>query len=63
MPDGPSQHPGPAAVFVPPSIREAIAAQARAEYPNEACGLMVGDAPAADGGVTRQIGPGEAITS
>jgi len=25
-------------------------AQARAEYPNEACGLIVGDAPAADGG-------------
>ncbi|MFL5684388.1 MAG: Mov34/MPN/PAD-1 family protein [Chloroflexota bacterium] len=51
MADGGGDHPGPAAVFVPPSIREAIAAQARAEYPNEACGLIVGDAPAADGGV------------
>jgi proteasome lid subunit RPN8/RPN11 len=57
MPDGPSQHPGPAAVFVPPSIREAIAAQARAEYPNEACGLIVGDAPAADGGVALEYVP------
>ena len=43
-------HPGPAAVVVPSPIREAIVAQARAEYPNEACGLIVGDAPAADGG-------------
>jgi proteasome lid subunit RPN8/RPN11 len=47
----PAAHPGPQAVFVPPSIREAIAAQARAEYPNEACGLVIGAAPAADGGV------------
>jgi proteasome lid subunit RPN8/RPN11 len=47
----PAPHPGPPAVFVPPSIREAIAAQARAEYPNEACGLVIGAAPAADGGV------------
>ena len=29
---------------------EAIVAQARTEYPNEACGLIVGDAAAADGG-------------
>ena len=43
-------HPGPASVVVPTAIREAIVAQARAEYPNEACGLIVGDAPAADGG-------------
>jgi proteasome lid subunit RPN8/RPN11 len=35
---------------LPPSIREAIVAQARAEYPNEACGLIIGDAPAASGG-------------
>ena len=27
-----------------PAIREAIVAHARAEYPNEACGLIVGDA-------------------
>ncbi|MFL5710799.1 MAG: Mov34/MPN/PAD-1 family protein [Chloroflexota bacterium] len=57
MADGGGDHPGPAAVFVPPSIREAIAAQARAEYPNEACGLIVGDAPAADGGVALEYIP------
>ncbi|MFL5677697.1 MAG: Mov34/MPN/PAD-1 family protein [Chloroflexota bacterium] len=57
MADRGGDHPGPAAVFVPPSIREAIAAQARAEYPNEACGLIVGDAPAADGGVALEYIP------
>jgi proteasome lid subunit RPN8/RPN11 len=31
-------------------IRDAIVAHARAEVPNEACGILVGDAPAADGG-------------
>ena len=36
--------PGPAAASLPAAIREAIVAQARAEYPNEACGLIVGDA-------------------
>ena len=45
-----SGHPGPDAAELPASIREAIIAQARAEYPNEACGLVVGDAWAADGG-------------
>ena len=50
MADDPSRHPGPTLVSVPAPIREAIVAQARAEYPNEACGLIVGDAPAADGG-------------
>jgi len=52
-----TDHPGPSAVFVPPSIREAIAAQARAEYPNEACGLIVGDAPAAEAGVALEYVP------
>ena len=45
-----SEHPGPAEVELPLAIRDAIVAQARAEYPNEACGLIVGDAAAADGG-------------
>lgn len=43
-------HPGPAAAELPGAIREAIVAQARTEYPNEACGLIVGDAAAAAGG-------------
>ncbi len=45
-----SKHPGPTEVDLPTPIREAIVAQARAEYPNEACGLIVGDASAAGGG-------------
>jgi len=39
-----------AAVELPPTMRTALVAHARAEYPNEACGLIIGDAPAADGG-------------
>ena len=45
-----SGHPGPATADLPATIRDAIVVHARAEYPNEACGLIVGDAPAADGG-------------
>jgi proteasome lid subunit RPN8/RPN11 len=40
----------PAAVVIPASIRAAIVDHARAEVPNEACGLIIGDRPAADGG-------------
>jgi proteasome lid subunit RPN8/RPN11 len=43
-------HPGPASIVVPAAIREAIVAQARAEYPNEACGVIVGDDVADVGG-------------
>ncbi len=43
-------HPGPAVVRLPRAIADAIVDQARAEYPNEACGLVVGSAPAADNG-------------
>ena len=45
-----SVHPGPASAVLPSAIREALLAHPRAEYPNEACGLIVGDAPAAAGG-------------
>ena len=49
--DGPAgHHPGPASVSVPHAIRDAIVAQARAELPNEACGVIVGDRWAAEGG-------------
>jgi proteasome lid subunit RPN8/RPN11 len=44
-------HPGPASVQVSADLVQAIVDQARAEDPNEACGLIVGDRPAADGGV------------
>jgi proteasome lid subunit RPN8/RPN11 len=43
-------HPGPASSSLPASIRDAIVEHARREVPNEACGLIVGDRPAADGG-------------
>ena len=46
----PASHPGPASVALPGAIREAIVAHALAEVPNEACGLVIGDAAAADGG-------------
>lgn len=50
-------HPGPRSVNLPAAIRDAIVAQARAEYPNEACGLIVGDRPAADGGRALRYAP------
>ncbi len=43
-------HPGPVTTELPGAIRDAIVAQARAEDPNELAGLIIGDAPAADGG-------------
>ena len=43
-------HPGPAAVRLAAAIRDAIVAHAHAEAPNEACGIVVGDRAAADGG-------------
>lgn len=56
-PVGAGRHPGPAAANLPPQIREAIVASARAEYPNEMCGLIVGDAPAASGGRALRFEP------
>ena len=35
---------------LPASIRDALIAHARAEYPNEMCGLIIGDRPAREGG-------------
>ena len=43
-------HPGPASVTLPAAIRDAIVAHARAEAPNEGCGIVVGDRPAGEGG-------------
>ena len=43
-------HPGPASVEVPATMIQALVAHARADYPNEMCGLIVGDRPAAAGG-------------
>lgn len=47
---GGASHPGPASAALPAAIRDAIVEHARREVPNEACGLIVGDQPAADGG-------------
>lgn len=44
------EHPGPLSVDVPAAIVQAIVDHARAEDPNEACGVIVGDRPAAEGG-------------
>ncbi len=43
-------HPGPAAVALPRTIADAIAAHAGDASPLEACGLITGSAPAAAGG-------------
>ena len=51
------EHPGPAAVRLPKAIFESIVAHARAAAPNEACGIVVGDRPAAEGGVARRWAP------
>ena len=40
----------PAVVRLPRAIADAIVVQARDEYPNEACGLIIGTGPAAEGG-------------
>ena len=42
---------------LPPGIRSALIAHARAEYPNEMCGLIVGDRPAGDGGQALRFEP------
>jgi proteasome lid subunit RPN8/RPN11 len=51
MPDGQSQHPGPLSAPLQAAFVQALIDQARAEQPNEACGLFIGSAPAADGGI------------
>jgi len=56
-PDDAATHPGPLTVFISTAIRSAIVAQARAEDPNESCGLIIGDRPAAEGGVAIRYEP------
>ena len=43
--------PGIAKAVLPRAIVDAISTQARAESPNEACGLVIGSGPAASGGI------------
>ena len=46
-----------APVTLPAQIHEALVAHARAEYPNEMCGLIIGDKPAASGGQALRFEP------
>ncbi len=52
MTNGPKPRPSRATrpLALPAGIRQALIAHARAEYPNEMCGLIIGDKPAGDGG-------------
>jgi [CysO sulfur-carrier protein]-S-L-cysteine hydrolase len=50
-------HPGPASVQVSADLVQAIIDQARSEDPNESCGLIVGDRPAAEGGAPLRYEP------
>jgi proteasome lid subunit RPN8/RPN11 len=51
------EHPGPTNAELSASIREALIDHARAGYPNEACGLIIGTAPAAAGGRAERFEP------
>ena len=51
------EHPGPTSVRLPVAIAELLVDHARAAVPNEACGIIVGDRPAAEGGVARRWVP------
>ena len=50
-------HPGPVSVALPRDLRDAMVVHAVAEAPNEACGIIVGDRPAGDGGRALQWVP------
>ena len=57
-------HPGPRSVSLSGSLREQIVAHARSEVPNEACGIIVGERPAAEGGqATRWVALRNALAS
>lgn len=55
--DAPSDHPGPTSATVSAPLLEELIDHARAGYPNEACGLIVGTAAAADGGQALRFEP------
>jgi len=50
-------HPGPAVAAMSAGLVRRLIHHARAEYPNEACGLIIGEAPAADGGRALRFEP------
>lgn len=53
----PAAHPGPSSVRLPVAIVDELIAHARAGYPNESCGLILGSAPAAQGGRPLRFAP------
>jgi proteasome lid subunit RPN8/RPN11 len=50
-------HPGPKTAVLSGVIRAAIIEHARRDYPNEACGVIVGSGYAADGGLALRFVP------
>jgi proteasome lid subunit RPN8/RPN11 len=50
-------HPGPASAVLPTELRAEIIEHARREEPNEACGIIVGSATPADGGLALRFVP------
>ena len=44
------EHPGPTSVSLPAATIQRLIDHARGAFPNEACGVIVGDRPAAQGG-------------
>ncbi len=53
----PAGHPGPASVHLSVALVEALVEHAHDADPNEACGLIIGDRPAADGGAALRFEP------
>jgi [CysO sulfur-carrier protein]-S-L-cysteine hydrolase len=50
-------HPGPATAALPATIVQALIDHARTGYPNEACGLIIGDGVAAEHGRALRFEP------
>jgi [CysO sulfur-carrier protein]-S-L-cysteine hydrolase len=50
-------HPGPVSAVLPDEMRAAMILHARTDYPNEACGVIVGSAYAAAGGAALRFVP------
>lgn len=51
------RHPGPARAEISAPLVQALIDHARAEYPNESCGLLIGDGAAAAGGSALRFEP------